>query len=336
MAKSIVLTLQTLSASLQLAMDDIEFPDVIMEEQGENPLTLVLSIGVFSIDEAYLSKDQTFAYLIGEPVRISIEARQGDAKHMLSKWKAYGIVSLPLPMSSGAGPAPTIVRIDEGGTLQPLPTKSAGQQMAQARSGMEGVFALIRSMPTFQDVEGRWSETDITDMASRLILRGVSAEVFEPQRTITRAELTMLLVRALGLQAASDELQRFNDVQEGAWYTGAIAAAVQAGLVTGDTGGSFRPDAALTREEAAVIMGRALAYTGMETALTDLQVSRELSSWNDAGQISGWAREGMAILHKRDILRGDIDGDVRPQAKLTREETAALLRRVLRTAGWID
>ncbi|WP_168119565.1 immunoglobulin-like domain-containing protein [Paenibacillus sp. HB172176] len=333
--KGIELIVKAPDAALQLGMNSLQLPDMQAEEQDEPKAQLRIEIGALTADEAKILDGKLPGQQIGELVRISVSLLERENQFRLTDWSTYGVLSMPLAEGTAGGLTPTMVWIGEDGTVIPLPTRSESLRFAQAHSIRDGIFALITYTPSFDDIEGRWSEADVEDMASRLIIQGVSTEEFDPQRSITRAELTALLVRALGLHTIESD-QRFTDVSGDVWYADEVAAALATGLVTGDPDGSFRPNTPLTRQEAAVMLWRALSLTGTESAQTDQQVRSQLSNWNDAEQIAPWAREAMAMLHASEILFGDDSSAVRPDAELTREETAALLRRVLQTTGWID
>jgi hypothetical protein len=64
-----------------------------------------------------------------------------------------------------------------------------------------------------------------------------------------------LLVRARGLGPAGG--QRFSDVPGDHTHAGAIAAAVDAGWISGFSDGRFRPEGLLSREQLATVLGRA-------------------------------------------------------------------------------
>ena len=51
---------------------------------------------------------------------------------------------------------------------------------------------------------------------------------------------------------------KFPDVEENKWYTEAVDKASDAGIMIGDEKGNFRPETALTRAEAAMIVCRLL------------------------------------------------------------------------------
>ncbi len=64
-----------------------------------------------------------------------------------------------------------------------------------------------------------------------------------------------LLVRARGLAPGGG--QRFSDVPTSHTHAGAIAAAVDAGWISGLADGRFLPEALLTRDQLATVLGRA-------------------------------------------------------------------------------
>ena len=73
-------------------------------------------------------------------------------------------------------------------------------------------------------------------MASRLIISGVGDELFEPERSITRAEFAAVMVRALGL-GPEEYKNNYADVKAGEWYSKHISTAssheLDQGLMTG-------------------------------------------------------------------------------------------------------
>ena len=91
------------------------------------------------------------------------------------------------------------------------------------RSGSYGAFVAAAS---FADVpENYWAYEMIAYLESRGILQGVQEGHFEPGRSITRAEFTVLLARALELPES--KATGFKDVDPEAWYGGYVQAAVQ-------------------------------------------------------------------------------------------------------------
>lgn len=124
-----------------------------------------------------------------------------------------------------------------------------------------GEYAVLLYDHPFTDLANHWSQSDVNVLVSRHIVDGVSEEHFEPDRTITRAEMTKLLVQFLGYKGTKDSVSRpnltFKDVANDAWYASYVAKAAELGLVEGSEG-LFRPKDAITREELIVMIVRAL------------------------------------------------------------------------------
>ncbi|WP_256760395.1 S-layer homology domain-containing protein [Cohnella sp. WQ 127256] len=102
-------------------------------------------------------------------------------------------------------------------------------------------------------------------MNSRMIVHGVNGSRFNPGATITRAELAALLARALGLPE-SGELADFRDVSESSWYSGAVEAVNAYGIMDGYKDGTFGPNQEVSRQEAIVVIVRALRLADASSA----------------------------------------------------------------------
>jgi len=81
--------------------------------------------------------------------------------------------------------------------------------------------------------------------------------MFKPERNVSRAEVAAALSRALGL-GWSNTKPSFPDVPATHWATGYIQIMVNEGIMQGDALGTFRPDAFITRAEAAAVLLRML------------------------------------------------------------------------------
>ena len=82
---------------------------------------------------------------------------------------------------------------------------------------------------------------------------------FEPYRSVTRAEYTKMLVRSLSCRYTYlGNKSGFPDVDPNIWYAEYITFAVKNGWINGYEDGNFRPNAPITRDEAAKILARAI------------------------------------------------------------------------------
>jgi endo-1,4-beta-xylanase len=114
----------------------------------------------------------------------------------------------------------------------------------------------------------------------------------------------------------------FDDVAQDSYWYDAILSAKSAGIVNG-YGESFMPYSSIKRQDAAVMVYRALMSEGK---IED--VSFDLSEYNDAQSISSYASEAVATLSAMGILNGS-NGSFRPNDAITRAEAAVLIYRVM-------
>ncbi|GIO84852.1 hypothetical protein J25TS5_17840 [Paenibacillus faecis] len=185
-----------------------------------------------------------------------------------------------------------------------------------------GIYTVLENHRSFSDLNGHWARLDVEMMANKLIVMGTDDGRFEPEQSVTRAELAAMLVRMLGLVSAS-ETAAFRDIS-GKWYEADIRAAFRAGLVQGDENGDFRPDAAVSRQEMFVMISRA-----METAGFAHSSAERFDPYADHATISGWAAPAVESLTEAGLLKGDPSNLVKPLQTATRAEAAAIFARWL-------
>lgn len=196
------------------------------------------------------------------------------------------------------------------------------------------VYALLSATNVaFPDLENHWSKTEASKLANLLLAQGVSANAFEPDRLITRAEAIALVVRAIGLSEKPEAAGAFKDVAAGAWYAGAVGAAYRAKLIGGYGDGTIRPDARITREQLAVLIDRASAFAqGAEPAEAD---AAELGRFEDGGAVSEWAKPALSRAVEAGYLQGQSAAKIAGKAFATRAETTVIVGRLLRKLAFV-
>lgn len=185
-------------------------------------------------------------------------------------------------------------------------------------------YAILEFNKTFSDVSSKhWASNVIKTLAAKHIIEGTSATTFSPSKDLTRAEFVALLVRALDLKATKQAA--FSDVADKAWYAEAVAAASEAGLVTGDDKGKFNPSAKVTREEMAVILIRAYEK---KTGKKAEQAGN--ASLKDSDSISAWAKSSVSQAVALGLLQGRDGGLFAPKASLNRAEGAQVIHSLIK------
>ncbi|OPX89269.1 S-layer homology domain-containing protein [Pelotomaculum sp. PtaB.Bin117] len=148
------------------------------------------------------------------------------------------------------------------------------------------------------------------------VIGGYPDGSFQPEKSVSRAEFTVMLVKALKLEAKQGSV--FKDTAAH-WAKDSINTAAAHGIISGYDQNSFGPDDQITREQAAVITARA----------TKLQAGDQALSFSDAQQISPWALSGVAAAVGNSYLRGYPDNSFRPQGYTSRAEAAAITAKLL-------
>lgn len=179
----------------------------------------------------------------------------------------------------------------------------------------------------FTDVSGHWAESDIRYVTEKGLFNGMSATTFEPYSNMTRAMFVTVLSR-LGDKVDQkwsipcDNPMKFDDVPDGMWYSDAVAWAGGAGVVNGMGENMFAPDAAVTREQMAVMIVNFAALAG-----TELPKTKDATDFTDEASINGWAKDAVHAAQQAGIINGRDSGAFDPQATATRAEVAAILHR---------
>ena len=171
----------------------------------------------------------------------------------------------------------------------------------------------------FTDVTNHWAYSAIKRVYTRGWMVGMDEKTFAPDQQLSRAMLAVILYAMAGEPAVTGE-GPFTDVPAGCWYTDAIVWAAQNGIVCGFGDGTFRPNEAVTRAQAAVMLYGYAAFTG-----ADVTARADLSAYSDAGQIPSWAMDAMQWANARRLIVGRDSSHLAPNGGATRAEMAAIL-----------
>ncbi|MNI49580.1 Endo-1,4-beta-xylanase A precursor [compost metagenome] len=213
-------------------------------------------------------------------------------------------------------------------------TTQGGLTEASIQRNGNSIYAVVEAQKSFEDTVGHWAQAHIERMASKQIIQGQTDRLFAPDHLITRAEFTALLVRSLGVTPRIDH-GSFTDVPASSWYAEPVSTAVGLGLIEGFDKGLFQPESLLNREQMALIISRAIQFTGKSKPIV-WQTETTLSSVVDEKEISNWARSEVAYLIHEQILQGFPDGTFRPDEAVSRSQAAVTLQRMLEYAGFMN
>jgi len=182
--------------------------------------------------------------------------------------------------------------------------KAAVQQALQANKPVN-----------FSDVPATHWSAKAVQLASQLgIVKGEPNGEFKGSDHVTRAEFAEMIVRALGIDTTGAD-GSFSDTS-GHGADAYIRALHRAGIVNGTGDGSFKPDREITRAEMAAILARIL----------NMSAANE-TKFSDIG--GNWAANYINQLSQAGIVNGVGDGKFAPNATVTREQSIAIIMRML-------
>lgn len=191
----------------------------------------------------------------------------------------------------------------------------------------EHEFAIVKEdveVVTFSDIQGHWAQEQIEDLATFGIIKGKTAELFAPEADLTRAEYAVLLVRTLDLELKPYK-GTFKDVTTKHWAHQYIEAAARAGIVLGNTDGTFKPNADISRQDTAVMVIRAVKYEDA-SLLVGLDLSHKYA---DQNKVTTYAQKAVSQAYALGLMTGREKNVFAPKDEITRAETAVVVHRAL-------
>lgn len=200
------------------------------------------------------------------------------------------------------------------------------------------------------DIRGHWAQSEIQKAVDNGWVDGYPDGTFQPEKTITRAEFTKLLMAALHLTPDSETITRMkNDAwaltngktqkyqaklvdMDAHWLArqGWLEASIASGMVVPDDYNEkhFRPEKDIARYEIALMTCRAmgLVYPASQPLTEELP-------FTDRDEIREWVRGYVSEATKAGILTEYPDGSFGPTRTATRAEAVAM---VCRTMEYIE
>ena len=189
------------------------------------------------------------------------------------------------------------------------------------------------SSAAFTDVNSKsysWASDAVDFLYYEEIAQG-SGGKYNPSSSITRGDFMLMLYRAFLEDEYEDYTPKnnFSDVVKGtSSYSKetyqAVGVAKYLGIAQG-SGGKFKPNSPITREEAMTLIYRTLDEIDWELSY---EADARASSFTDYGTISSYAKTAITDLVSHGVILGS-NGKISPKSNITRAEMACILHRVL-------
>ncbi|WP_314589682.1 Ig-like domain-containing protein [Paenibacillus terrigena] len=231
------------------------------------------------------------------------------------------------------------IRYDSvAGQISYVPTlfgKDTSATYATFTGPSNDMYRIVSNNAYYADVQSHWAKADITQLASKFVVEGRSSTAFVPNASITRAEFAVFVARALGLSGDKTAASRFKDVSSNTMEGAYIGAASKAGIIQGNTDGTFKPNNLITREQMALMVVRAMDHAGKGVVL-DTDSSTLLKKFSDRSKINKSAQVSVAKALQSEIITGMTANTFNPQGNATRAQAVVMLKRMMQSIQYLN
>ncbi|TFE28995.1 S-layer homology domain-containing protein [Cohnella luojiensis] len=170
-----------------------------------------------------------------------------------------------------------------------------------------GYYMVVKLRKGFTDITNHtWARNILNGLYSKGIMNNVRFDEFGANDLTTRGELATLLVKGLNIPLNHEGNQTFFDITPGTktttWDYEHIETAARAGIVTGLDEGFYGAGIPVTRQEAAVMIARALK---LKLSVNNSKLESGLAkSFVDSGLVHYYARPSVEAVNKAKIMTG--------------------------------
>ncbi|WP_442596400.1 S-layer homology domain-containing protein [Neobacillus sp. D3-1R] len=335
-AKAIV-AVQTDGASYQLPASQLDFAK-LSKDLGGNVDDLQVNVSVNVVDSADLESKliKTKSKLASKVIDFTVNVSSGESNVDITRFSTYVNRNFYLNENINFNKSVGVI-VNADGTLSPVPTEFVtveGKKIAVLKSLRNSKYTIVENDVTFADVDNKnWAQDYIETLASKFIIKGKEDGKFAPSEQMTRAQFTVLLVRALGLPSES-YTGIFSDVKENDWYNanGELAAALKSGIIQGKPDGSFAPNEKITRTQAAIMISRAMNLDFINFDQTQLDTTKKVTDFSDSSKIADYAKSAIEAVYQAGIMSGKEDATFDPKGSTKRDQMSKILAEFLISA----
>lgn len=185
-----------------------------------------------------------------------------------------------------------------------------------------GLLFMQPQLASADELSGHDHEPGLRYLISKNALITDAKGSYRPNANVTRGEFASYLAKSMNLEEANNIV--FTDVPSTYLYATDIQLAATAGIITGYKDGSFKPNAAISRQHMAIMLERAINF---------LEIPKGTSSitFKDNAAIIKEYRQAVAIGAQLEIIKGS-NGYFMPEKNATIGQAATFIHRLMTLA----
>lgn len=236
-----------------------------------------------------------------------------------TKLDGYDPVFVKVPYSTNLVDTSTLVVKDANGNIIPRSFYANGQ-MYVALSDLTTTYTIFNNPVSFADVDHPWAVKQINALAAREIINGVGENLFDPDRAVTRAEFTKMIITMFDVFDPS-AVSTFADIDNSQWYAPYVATAQKLAVTNGYAeDNTFRPNQIISREEMS-----AMLYRAAEVLSVDIKAKVNKTDFNDDASIQDYAKVPVYKMQQAEVLKGVGNNTFDPKGTCTRAQAAVAI-----------
>ncbi len=233
------------------------------------------------------------------------------------------VITISLPVLNGETDNQTIIKSDG--------TNVAGKynvatNTIDARVQEDGIYAVRKIEADFTDIEDKSIEMQkaIKYISAKGIVSENYFDEFKPDDEITRAEITTLLIKALGKYDINAD-GNFNDVTSKDWYFAAAGSAKESNIIDGYADNTFRGMNNILKNEFTVLSSNTIVEEMGYYGVNDVS---EYLTYSDNDDIRDWSKESIALATREGLVIPKTNNKFDAEKPMTRGEAAVVIYRI--------
>lgn len=180
----------------------------------------------------------------------------------------------------------------------------------------------IQKESSFSDIDGvPWAKEAIIELEGKGVFQGDGNSRFEPNRNITRAEFSKTIFQINNQMVNLEKVPDFSDCTTTDWYYPYVVTLYNSNYINGQTENYFGASHAITRQDAFVIAGRMLGFSGKYSYALNEKFPEDFDA------VSDYAKGFVYTMYNKGIIKGS-ENCINPFAFITRAEAAVLLKNI--------
>mgnify|MGYP004626574735 CR=1 FL=1 len=175
----------------------------------------------------------------------------------------------------------------------------------------------------FSDMSGfEWAKESVCSLFKKGIISESDNEKYRPADNVTREEFVKLITAAFFPEKEGSQ-HKFADEAANGWYNKALSVAHELKIVFGRPDGSFGVGESISRQDMCVMLYRVMQLKGIDAGQC------EIDSFADSQDVSAYAREAVAAMAEKNIVRGTGNNELSPNLSVNRAQAACVIDRMM-------